>query len=122
VHGGGFCQRGSDQQRATDFLYGDEWLDYVAKGQVARLDLAWSRDQAHKVYVQDKLRENAAELWAWLQGGASFYVCGDAKRMAKDVDLALHDIVAQQGGMDTASAAEYVKHLKKDKRYQRDVY
>jgi len=111
-----------DQQRATDFLYGDEWLDYVAKGQVARLDLAWSRDQAHKVYVQDKLRENAAELWAWLQGGASFYVCGDAKRMAKDVDLALHDIVAQQGGMDTAAAAEYVKHLKKDKRYQRDVY
>jgi len=111
-----------DQSRATDFIYGDEWLNYVAQGQVARLDLAWSRDQAHKVYVQDKLRENAAELWVWLQGGAGFYVCGDAKRMAKDVDLALHEIVAQQGGMDTAAAADYVKQLKKHKRYQRDVY
>ncbi len=111
-----------DQKQATDFLYGDEWLDYAAKGQVARLDLAWSRDQAHKVYVQDKMRENAAEVWAWLKAGAHFYVCGDAKRMAKDVDLALHEIVAQQGGMDTAAAVDYVKQLKKDKRYQRDVY
>jgi sulfite reductase (NADPH) flavoprotein alpha-component len=111
-----------DQKQATDFLYGDEWLDYAAQGQVARLDLAWSRDQAHKVYVQDKMRENAAELWAWLKAGAHFYVCGDAKRMAKDVDLALHEIVAQQGGMDTAAAVDYVKQLKKDKRYQRDVY
>lgn len=111
-----------DQQRATDFLYEDEWLAYAARGQVARLDLAWSRDQAHKVYVQDRMREHAADLWAWLQGGAGFYVCGDAKRMAKDVDLALHEIVAQQGGMDTAAAAAYIKQLKKEKRYQRDVY
>jgi sulfite reductase (NADPH) flavoprotein alpha-component len=111
-----------DQKAATDYLYGDEWDGYVAKGQVARLDLAWSRDQAVKVYVQDKMRASAAELWAWLQGGAYFFVCGDAKRMAKDVDLALHEIVAAQGGMTPAQAVDYVKQLKKDKRYQRDVY
>ena len=111
-----------DQKGATDFLYGDEWEQYLAKGQVARLDLAWSRDQFTKVYVQDKMRANAAELWTWLQGGAHFYVCGDAKRMAKDVDVALHDIVSVQGGMTPALAADYVKQLKKEKRYQRDVY
>ncbi len=111
-----------DQKGATDYLYGDEWDAYVANGQVARMDLAWSRDQAGKIYVQDKMRANAAELWAWLQGGAYFFVCGDAKRMAKDVDLALHEIVAAQGAMTPAQAADYVKQLKKDKRYQRDVY
>ncbi len=111
-----------DQKQAADFLYGDEWLAYATQGQVARLDLAWSRDQDRKVYVQDRMRENAAELWRWLQGGAYFYVCGDAKRMAKDVDLALHEIIAQQGGMDATAGADYVKQLKKEKRYQRDVY
>jgi sulfite reductase (NADPH) flavoprotein alpha-component len=111
-----------DQKKATDFLYEEEWTDYLAKGQVARLDLAWSRDQETKVYVQDKMRANAAELWSWLQGGAAFYVCGDAKRMAKDVDVALHEIVSQQGNMTPEQAADYVKQLKKDKRYQRDVY
>lgn len=111
-----------DQKHGTDFLYGDEWLERVAKKQVARLDLAWSRDQPQKIYVQDRMRENAAELWAWLQGGGYFYVCGDAKRMAKDVDVALHEIIAEQGKMDPAAAAEYVKAMKKEKRYQRDVY
>jgi sulfite reductase (NADPH) flavoprotein alpha-component len=111
-----------DQKKATDYLYEEEWTDYIAKGQVARLDLAWSRDQTTKVYVQDKMRANAAELWAWIQGGAYFYVCGDAKRMAKDVDQALHDIIAEQGGMPIEKAVEFVKQLKKDKRYQRDVY
>lgn len=111
-----------DQKHATDYLYGEEWEQYVAKGQVNRLDLAWSRDQLLKVYVQDKMRANAAELWAWLQGGAHFYVCGDAKRMAKDVDVALHDIIAEQGAMTPALAVDYVKQMKKDKRYQRDVY
>ena len=111
-----------DQKQATDFLYSEEWTEYATKGQVARLDLAWSRDQLHKIYVQDKMRESAAELWSWIRGGAYFYVCGDAKRMAKDVDLALHEIIAQQGGLDAAAAADYVKQLKKDKRYQRDVY
>ncbi len=111
-----------DQKHATDFLYGEEWERYLAKGRLARLDLAWSRDQLLKIYVQDRMRENAAELWAWLKGGAHFYVCGDAKRMAKDVDAALHEIVAQQGGMDQTAAADYVKQMKKHKRYQRDVY
>ncbi|MFM1852075.1 MAG: hypothetical protein RIS54_1759 [Verrucomicrobiota bacterium] len=111
-----------DQKKASDYLYEEEWTDYVAKGQVHRLDLAWSRDQAAKVYVQDRMRENAAELWAWLEKGAHFYVCGDAKRMAKDVDAALHEIIATHGGMDAEAAAAYVKQLKKDKRYQRDVY
>ena len=111
-----------DQHHAHDFIYEDEWRDYLARSQVHRLDLAWSRDQAHKIYVQDKMRENAAELWAWLAGGAHFYVCGDARHMAKGVDAALHEIVEQQGGMDAAAAVEYVKRMKKEKRYQRDVY
>lgn len=111
-----------DQKRATDFLYEEEWTEFLAKKQLARLDTAFSRDQLLKVYVQDRMRENAAELWAWLKGGAHVYVCGDAKRMAKDVDTALHDIVADQGRMTVEEAAEFVKQLKKDKRYQRDVY
>ena len=111
-----------DQHRATDFLYEDEWQQCLAQGSLARLDTAFSRDQVLKVYVQDRMRESAAELWAWLQAGAYFYVCGDAKRMAKDVDTALHDIVMQQGGMAPEQAAEYVKQMKKEKRYQRDVY
>lgn len=111
-----------DQRRGTDFLYEEEWNDFLAKKQLARLDTAFSRDQLLKVYVQDRMRENAKELWSWLQGGAHFYVCGDAKRMAKDVDTALHEIIATQGGLSIEQAAEYVKQMKKDKRYQRDVY
>lgn len=111
-----------DQKKATDYLYEDEWEDYKAKGQVHRLDLAWSRDQETKIYVQDRMRENAAEIWSWIQGGAYFYVCGDAKRMAKDVDAALHEIIAEEGKMDSAAATGYIKELKKEKRYQRDVY
>ncbi len=111
-----------DQHRATDYLYGEEWDAWQANGSLARIDLAFSRDQLLKVYVQDRMRENAAELWNWIKNGAYFFVCGDAKRMAKDVDVALHDVIAQQGGMDAAAAAEYVKQMKKDKRYQRDVY
>ncbi|OAM87605.1 sulfite reductase subunit alpha [Termitidicoccus mucosus] len=111
-----------DRHKAADFLYEEEWENHLANGRLTRLDLAWSRDQERKIYVQDRMRENAAELWAWIRNGAHFYVCGDAKRMAKDVDAALHEIIAQQGGMDAAAAAEYVKAMKKDKRYQRDVY
>jgi sulfite reductase (NADPH) flavoprotein alpha-component len=111
-----------DQRQANDFLYEEEWESYRVKGQLNRLDLAWSRDQLTKIYVQDKMRACAAELWVWLQGGACFYVCGDAKRMAKDVDVALHEIIAEQGGMTPVQAVDYVKQLKKDKRYQRDVY
>lgn len=111
-----------DQHRATDFLYEEEWVDWLAQGAITRMDTAFSRDQLQKIYVQDRMRENAAELWTWIQAGGYFFVCGDAKRMAKDVDVALHEIVAQQGGMDSLAAAEYVKHMKKEKRYQRDVY
>ena len=111
-----------DQHAATDFLYEEEWANYLAKGQVAKLDLAWSRDQAEKIYVQDKMRESGAELWAWLQGNGIFYVCGDAKRMAKDVDQALHDIAVEHGGLSVEESVAFVKQLKKDKRYQRDVY
>jgi sulfite reductase (NADPH) flavoprotein alpha-component len=111
-----------DQKRATDFLYEEEWQQYLAQGQLTRLDTAFSRDQAVKIYVQDRMRENAAELWAWLKGGGHFYVCGDAKRMAKDVDTALHAIIAQEGKMTPEQAVDYVKQMKKDRRYQRDVY
>jgi sulfite reductase (NADPH) flavoprotein alpha-component len=110
-----------DQKRATDFLYEEEWMAWVGQGH-ARLDTAFSRDQLHKIYVQDRMREHAAELWAWIQGGGYFFVCGDAKRMAKDVDIALHDVIAEHGKMDAAATADYVKQMKKDKRYQRDVY
>jgi len=111
-----------DQKSKTDYLYQEEWENYLAHGQVNRLDLAWSRDQGVKVYVQDKMRANAAELWAWIKNGGYFFVCGDAKRMAKDVDQALHDIIAEQGAMPIEQAQDYVKQMKKDKRYQRDVY
>lgn len=111
-----------DQKRGTDFLYEEEWDRYVAQGQLARVDTAFSRDQLLKIYVQDRMREHARELWAWLDAGANFYVCGDAKRMAKDVDTALHDIVSAQGRMSAEHAIEYVKAMKKEKRYQRDVY
>lgn len=111
-----------DQKRNTDFLYEEEWADQLAHGHLARLDTAFSRDQLLKIYVQDRMREAVAELWAWLKGGAHFYVCGDAKRMARDVDVALHEIVAEQGGYTHDQAADYVKQMKRDRRYQRDVY
>ena len=111
-----------DQHEATDYLYAEEWKNLLTAGKLARVDLAFSRDQARKVYVQDRMREAAAELWSWIKGGAHFYVCGDARRMAKDVDLALHQIISEQGGLDVAQAAEYVKLMKKENRYQRDVY
>ena len=111
-----------DQKKDHDFLYADEWATYLKSGSLTRLDLAFSRDQAEKIYVQDRMRENAAELWQWILDGAYFYVCGDAKRMAKDVDATLHAIVAEQGKMSPEAAVEWVKQFKKDGRYQRDVY
>jgi sulfite reductase (NADPH) flavoprotein alpha-component len=111
-----------EQHRATDFLYEEEWAEHLSRGRLTRLDTAFSRDQATKVYVQDRLRENAAEVWSWISNGAGFYVCGDAKRMAKDVDAALHEIVAGQGGLTPAQAADYVNQMKKSRRYQKDVY
>jgi len=108
--------------RKTDFLYEDELNGYVKDGTLARLELAWSRDQKQKVYVQNLMTEQGAELWSWLQEGAAFYVCGDASRMAKDVDQALHDVIAEHGCLSTEDAAAYVAQMKKDKRYLRDVY
>ena len=111
-----------EQHRATDFYYEDELAGFLADGTLTRLDTAFSRDQRAKVYVQDRLREHGPLLWSWLQDGAHFYVCGDASRMAKDVDRALRDVVALHGGLDEAGAAAYVKQLAADKRYVRDVY
>jgi sulfite reductase (NADPH) flavoprotein alpha-component len=111
-----------DQREATDFLYRTEIEAFQADGTLTRLDLAFSRDGASKVYVQDRMRESGAELWAWLQTGAHVYVCGDAARMARDVDAALRGIVATHGKMDEAAAKAFVQRLTADKRYQRDVY
>lgn len=111
-----------DQKRATDFIYEEEWNAWQQQGHLARFDVAFSRDQREKIYVQDRMRAAGADLWAWLQNGAHFYVCGDAKRMAKDVDVALHGIVALHGKMDGPAAVDYVKRLKKEHRYLRDVY
>ncbi|WP_241569762.1 NADPH-dependent assimilatory sulfite reductase flavoprotein subunit [Rosenbergiella collisarenosi] len=105
-----------------DFLYQVEWQKYVKQGLLTRIDLAWSRDQAEKVYVQDKLREHGEEVWRWIEQGAHIYVCGDATRMAKDVENTLLAIIAEYGGMDTESADEYLSDLRIARRYQRDVY
>ncbi|QHB34617.1 NADPH-dependent assimilatory sulfite reductase flavoprotein subunit [Yersinia canariae] len=105
-----------------DFLYQVEWQRYVKDGLLTRIDLAWSRDQAHKIYVQDKLREQGADLWSWIQQGAHIYVCGDANRMAKDVEQVLLDVVALHGAMDAEQADEYLSELRLARRYQRDVY
>lgn len=111
-----------DRRRDHDFLYADELSGFVDDGLLSRLDLAFSRDQEHKVYVQDRMREQGADLYRWLADGAHLYVCGDAEQMAVDVDAALHDIVAEHGGLSAEEAAEFVAVLKKDKRYLRDVY
>jgi sulfite reductase (NADPH) flavoprotein alpha-component len=110
-----------DQQRACDYLYEEE-LSAMERDGFVRLELAFSRDQAEKIYVQNRMLENAAELWKWFEEGAHFYVCGDAKRMARDVDAVLHQIVQSAGGKSAENAAAYVQNLKSTKRYQRDVY
>jgi sulfite reductase (NADPH) flavoprotein alpha-component len=113
-----------EQHQATDFLYGGELLDYQKRGKLHRLDLAFSRDQPNKIYVQHRMREQARELWSWLQNGAYFYVCGDAKRMAKDVHQTLIDIAHAEGGLSPEAAAEYVNVtlMRNERRYLRDVY
>ena len=105
-----------------DFFYEDEFAGMKAKGVLTRLSLAWSRDGAEKFYVQDRMREVGRDLWSWLTDGAHVYVCGDAKRMAKDVERALVDIVAQHGARSTDQAIAFVAELKKQGRYQQDVY
>ncbi len=110
------------QRSNSDFFYEDELKAMKDAGVLTRLSLAWSRDTAEKFYVQDRMREVGRDLWSWLNDGAHFYVCGDAKRMAKDVERALVDIVAQHGGVSAAEAAAFVADLKKSGRYQQDVY
>ncbi|RVU17767.1 sulfite reductase subunit alpha [Methylobacterium oryzihabitans] len=110
------------QRQASDFFYRDELTALKDQGVLTRLSLAWSRDGTEKTYVQDRMRENGRELWRWLEEGAHFYVCGDAKRMAKDVERAIIDVAAQEGGKNPDEAVAYFAALKKANRYQADVY
>ncbi|HHP5489802.1 TPA: assimilatory sulfite reductase (NADPH) flavoprotein subunit [Aeromonas veronii] len=105
-----------------DFLYQVEWQRYVKSGLLSKISLAFSRDQANKIYVQDRLREAGLELYQWLEAGAHFYVCGDANKMAKDVQEALLDVIAEHGHKSREEAEEYLSELRRAKRYQRDVY
>ena len=111
-----------DQKRITDFLYEDQIVDWQRRGVLTKLDLAFSRDQAEKIYVQQRMRENAAELWQWMEQGGHFYVCGDAKRMAKDVEDTLLAIAGEHGKKSAAEAKAWLDGLAKAGRYQRDVY
>ncbi len=111
------------QREKCDYAYKEDWERFTHDGLLTKLDCAWSRDQTHKIYVQTKLLEHAAEIWRWIDDeGAQFFVCGDAKRMAKDVDAALRKIVREHGGKSVDEANAYVEKLKTDKRYKRDVY
>ena len=111
-----------DQKSATDYLYCDHLTAYQEQGILHRIDTAFSRDQEQKIYVQDRMLESASELFEWLESGASFFVCGDASRMAKDVDKALHEIIKTQGNLSDEDTKAYVKKLKDSGRYSRDVY
>lgn len=110
-----------EQRRASDFFYEDQFTEYVQDG-FLRLDTAFSRDQPQKIYVQHRMHEQARDLWAWLEEGAEFFVCGDKERMAADVDAALHDIIQSQSGRTPEETKEYVENLRRTKRYKRDVY
>lgn len=111
-----------DRNAASDFIYRDELTGWQDSGLLTRLDLAFSRDQEEKIYVQDRMIEHGKELFDWFERGAYFYICGDAYRMAKDVDAALHQLIAEHGGFSEAEAVDYVNNLKSQKRYVRDVY
>jgi sulfite reductase (NADPH) flavoprotein alpha-component len=111
-----------DRTYTHDFLYQLDWQDFHKEGVLDRIDVAFSRDQPEKVYVQQRMWEQRADLYAWLQEGANLYVCGDEKAMARDVDAMLHRIVSDQAGKSDEDAAAYVTDLKKNRRYQRDVY
>ncbi|MGA9784036.1 MAG: oxidoreductase, partial [Terracidiphilus sp.] len=111
-----------DQRASEDFLYRDELLGWQKSGLLERLDTAFSRDQASKVYVQDRIREHAEEIWRWLDDGAYFYVCGDSKRMAPDVEAAMLNAIADHSGKGPDYAKEFLAAMKKQKRYLRDIY
>jgi len=111
-----------EQTFNEDFLYQVEWQAHLKSGLLSKLDLAFSRDQSEKIYVQDRLRENGQEVYQWLQDGAHLYVCGDASRMAKDVQQTLIEIISEQGNKSVDDAEQYLTELRQAKRYQRDVY
>ncbi|MGC4391897.1 diflavin oxidoreductase [Agrobacterium sp. M50-1] len=111
-----------DQHRQSDFIYENELADMSRDGVLTRLDLAFSRDQAEKIYVQTRMRQNGKALYQWLEEGGYFYVCGDATRMAKDVDDTLHGIISDEAGISAEAVSDYVNRLKREKRYLRDVY
>jgi sulfite reductase (NADPH) flavoprotein alpha-component len=111
-----------EQRKSSDFLYEEELMDWKRRGVLAELDVAFSRDQPEKIYVQHRMRERSAELYAWLEAGAYFYVCGDAERMAKDVEAELVAVVRRESGRSEEASLEYVKALKDAKRYRKDVY
>jgi sulfite reductase (NADPH) flavoprotein alpha-component len=111
-----------DRNFSSDFLYQLEWQRHLKQGNLQRLDVAFSRDQAEKIYVQNRIRENGHEVWSWLQGGAWLYVCGDAKHMAGDVDDALLDVIIEHGGLSRDAATAHLKELRRAGHYQRDVY
>jgi sulfite reductase (NADPH) flavoprotein alpha-component len=111
-----------EQRRNCDFFYKEQLEELQKEGVLTRFDAAFSRDQPHKIYVQHRMLENSKDIFDWLESGAQFFVCGDAARMAKDVDVALHQIVEKHGGKTPGQAAEYVEALRKEKRYKRDVY
>lgn len=111
-----------DRNFTTDFLYQTEWQQYLKEGVLTKANVAFSRDQTHKQYVQDRMLENGKELYDWLENGAHFYVCGDASTMAKDVNLALKQIIQQQGGLTLEKTEEYIKNLQLSNRYQADIY
>src|SRR5947207_11166782 len=111
-----------EQRRAANFYHEKEMADYSASGLLTRFDTAFSRDQASKIYVQHRIRECGHEVWSWLQDGAYLYLCGDAERMAPDVDASIHGVAEEHGGMSKEAAAEYVANLRTTKRYRRDVY
>ncbi len=110
------------QHRSSDFLYENEWQEHLDEGSLTHLDLAFSRDQPEKVYVQHRLREHSQRLYSWLEEGGSFYVCGDASHMARDVEAVLLEIIAAEGGLSPEAARDYLKQLRKERRYQLDIY
>jgi len=111
-----------DRRIKSDFLYQEEWQTWLKSNHLEKMEVAFSRDQEEKIYVQHKMLENQEEIYKWLEEGAHFYLCGDMKSMAKDVNKTLLEIIKTQGGVSIAKAEEYVKKLKREKRFQQDVY
>jgi sulfite reductase (NADPH) flavoprotein alpha-component len=111
-----------DQHFVTDFLYQLEWQKWLKDGVLTKMDVAFSRDQAEKVYVQQRMLEQSKELFQWLEEGAYFYICGDEKHMAHDVHNTLIEIIEKEGNMSREKAEEYIAEMQQQKRYQRDVY